>query len=94
MSCAYDKQYYALHALCGDLSDFEKEGNILRVGTYKPGLAETYKKLGYNKIMQECVEDLGLDVVVDIIQKKVIKTKEQLIKERLIAIFGKQIIFE
>lgn len=94
MLCVYEKQYYAIHALCGDLNDFEKEGNILRVGTFKPGLAETYKKLGYREIIQECAEELGIDVKVEIIQKQVVKTKEQIVKERLTAIFGKEIIFE
>ena len=94
MSCVYDKQYYALHALCGDLKEFEREGNVLKVSTYKPGLAETYKKLGYNELMQECARDLGLDIVVELVQKMVVKTKEEIIREKLISIFGNKIIFD
>ena len=94
MLCAYEKRYYALHALCGDLNDFERQDDLIKVGTYKPGLADTFTKFGYDKLVQECINELGLNVRIELVQKKVIKTKEQIIKERLIAIFGKQIIFE
>ena len=94
MLCAYEKRYYALHALYGDLNDFERQDDLIKVGTYKPGLADTFTKFGYDKLVQECINELGLNVRIELVQKKVIKTKEQIIKERLIAIFGKQIIFE
>ncbi len=94
MSLVYEKEYFALHALCGDLTDLKIEGKTLIVGTDKRGLAETFVNLGYKEIMQEIIKELGFDFDVQMVQKEKTKTKQEVIHEKLTKVFGKNIVFE
>lgn len=94
ISLAHEKRLFGLHALCGDLSEFELKDKELYAYTEKSGFLNNFMNLEYDKVMQDLINELKFDIKVKVVQKVRQKTREEIIKERLIQVFGEKMIFE